>query len=63
MNVSNEEIAEVVAEIPHGHRHLRTTIVFQDGRRFTFQEAMIASLVRVHYCQDTPRDYESAFVR
>jgi len=46
MILSNEEIKQVVVEIPKGHIHLRTTIVLYDGRELTFQEATIASLVR-----------------
>lgn len=48
MIVSNEEVKGVVVEIPEGHRHLRTTIVLQDGREFTFQEATIANLLRAY---------------
>jgi hypothetical protein len=48
MIVSNEEVKSVIVEIPDGHRHLRTTIVLQDGREFTFQEATIANLVRAY---------------
>jgi len=48
MIVLNEEIRGVVVEIPEGHRHLRTTILLQDGQEFTFQEATIANLVRAY---------------
>jgi len=48
MIVSNEEVKSVTIEIPEGHRHLRTTIVLQDGRKFSFQEATIANLVRAY---------------
>jgi hypothetical protein len=48
MVVANEEIRELIAEIPTGHKHLRTTIVLHDGREFTFQEATIANLVRAY---------------
>ena len=52
-HASNEEIAEVVPEIPQGHRHLRTMIVLQDGREFTFHEATIAKhCARLPYDQD-----------
>jgi len=46
--ISNEEIKSLTAEIPDGHRHLRTTIELHDGRMFTFQEATIANLVRAY---------------
>ncbi len=46
MIVHNSDIKEIITEIPDGHKHLRTTIVFQDGKSMTFQEATIANLVR-----------------
>jgi allophanate hydrolase subunit 2 len=48
MNIANEEVKELIAEIPEDHKHLRTTIALHDGRSFTFQEALIASLVRAY---------------
>jgi hypothetical protein len=48
MILRNEDIREVIAEIPEGHRHLRTTIVLQDGSEITFQEATIANIVRAY---------------
>ncbi len=48
MIIANEEVQELIAEIPEGHKHLRTTIKLQDGRLFTFQEATIANLVRAY---------------
>jgi hypothetical protein len=48
MTISNEDVKEIIAQIPEGHKHLRTTIVFQDGREMTFQEATIANLVRAY---------------
>ena len=48
MIIGNEEIKELIAEIPEGHKHLRTTIVFDDGKEMTFQEATIANLVRAY---------------
>lgn len=46
MVFKNEDISGLVTEIPEGHHHLRTTIVLQDGRKMTFQEATIAGIVR-----------------
>jgi len=46
--IANEEVKELTTEIPEGHKHLRTTIVLQDGREFAFQEATIANLVRAY---------------
>ena len=48
MIIHNEDIKELIAEVPEGHKHLRTTIVFQDGTEFVFQEATIANLVRAY---------------
>ncbi len=48
MNIANEDVKELVAEIPEGHKHLRTTIVLHDGTSFTFQEATVANLVRAY---------------
>lgn len=46
MNIRNEDILELTAEIPEGHKHVRTTLMFEDGRNVIFQEATIANLVR-----------------
>ncbi len=48
MLIRNEDIARVVAEIPAGHRHLRTTVVLADGTELVFQEATIANIVRAY---------------
>ena len=46
MNIRNEDIKEVLVEIPEGHRHVRTTISLHDGAEFVFQEAALANIVR-----------------
>ncbi len=48
MIIRNENIKKLIAEIPEGHKHLRTTIVLQDGSELIFQEAAIANLVRAY---------------
>jgi len=48
MILRNEDIKELIAEMPEGHKHLRTTIVLQDGTELVFQEATIANLVRAY---------------
>jgi uncharacterized protein (UPF0548 family) len=48
MKISNEDIVEVLAEIPEGHRHIRTTVVLGDGTEFVFQEAAVANIVRAY---------------
>ena len=48
MIVHNEDIKELIAEVPEGHKHIRTTILLNDGSKMTFQEATIANLVRAY---------------
>ncbi len=48
MIISNEDIREVVVEIPEGHKHIRTRVVLGDEREFVFQEATIANIVRAY---------------
>jgi hypothetical protein len=48
MIVKNEDVKELIAEIPEGHKHLRVTMIFHDGTEMTFQEATIANLVRAY---------------
>lgn len=46
MRLRNEDIREVVVEIPEGHRHVRTTVKLEDGTEITFPEAAMANMVR-----------------
>jgi hypothetical protein len=48
MILRNEDIKEVIAEIPEGHKHIRTTLILKDGTEHIFQEATIANLVRAY---------------
>ncbi len=48
MIITNEEVKELIAEIPEGHKHLRTAIMLHNGQAFTFQEATLANLVRAY---------------
>lgn len=48
MIIRNEDIKSLTAEIPEGHKHLRTTIVLNDGMEITFHEATVANLVRAY---------------
>ena len=43
-----EEITALVAEIPAGHQHLRTTLTLADGTALTLQEATVAAIVRAY---------------
>lgn len=53
MNIRNEDVKELIAEIPDGHKHLRTTIILNDGTEITFQEATIANIVRAYITTKT----------
>jgi hypothetical protein len=46
LDILNEDISEVVLEVPEGHRHIRTRIVLQDGTEIIFREAAIANITR-----------------
>lgn len=48
MNIRNEDIKEVLLEIPEGHKHIRTKIVLQDGAEIVLQEAAVANIVRAY---------------
>ena len=48
MILKNEDVKELITEIPEGHKHVRTTIIFNDGTEMIFQEATIANLVRAY---------------
>lgn len=48
MILRNEDIKELITEIPEGHKHLRITIRLKDGSEFTLQEATVANLVRAY---------------
>lgn len=48
MNIRNEDIEELIAEIPDGHKHLRTMLVLKGRGKISFQEATIANLVRAY---------------
>lgn len=44
----NEDITEIVAKIPSGHHHLRTTLKLADGSAIILQEATVAAIVRAY---------------
>lgn len=48
-----EDVTQVVAEVPPGHRHLRTTVTLADGCSITFQEATVAAIVRAYIAVKT----------
>jgi hypothetical protein len=49
----NEEVTGLVAEIPAGHRHVRTTLTMADGTALTLQEATVAAIVRAYVAVKT----------
>lgn len=51
--VRTEDVIRVVAEIPRGHLHLRTTISLSDGSSLTLQEATVAAIVRAYIAVKT----------
>ena len=63
MNVSNEDIREVLVEIPEGHRHIRTGIFLQDGTELVFQEAAMANIVRAFITVKTHPEKTSVRLR
>lgn len=44
----NEDVGEIVSEIPEGHQHIRTTLTLADGTSITLQEATVAAIVRAY---------------
>lgn len=48
MNIRNEDIKEILVEIPEGHRHIRTKITLQDDTELVFQEAAVANITRAY---------------
>lgn len=48
MKIANEDIKEILVEIPEGHKHIRTKITLQDDTELVFQEATIANLTRAY---------------
>ncbi len=53
MLLSNEDVTRILAEIPQGHRHLRTTLTLADGTAITLQEATVAAMVRAYVAVKT----------
>lgn len=48
MHITNEEIRELIVEVPEGHRHLRATFILKDSREIVLLEASVANLVRAY---------------
>ena len=59
MNIRNEDIKEILVEIPEGHRHIRTKIVLQDDTELVLQEAAVANITRAYITVKTHPQKES----
>jgi len=59
MNIRNEDIREILVEIPEGHKHIRTKITLQDGSELVFQEAAVANIARAYITVKTHPQKES----
>jgi len=59
MNIRNEDIKEILVEIPEGHKHLRTTITLQDDTELVLQEAAVANITRAYITVKTHPQKES----
>jgi hypothetical protein len=59
MNIRNEDIKEILVEIPEGHRHIRTKITLQDDTEMVLQEAAIANITRAYITVKTHPQKES----
>lgn len=53
MEIRNDQILGLVAEVPAGHKHLRTTLQLADGTSITLQEATVAAMVRAYMAVKT----------
>lgn len=63
MNITSEDIKEVLVEVPDGHRHVRTRISLQDGTELIFQEAAMANIVRAFITVKTHPEKSSVRLR
>lgn len=47
MIIHNEDLKELIIEVPEGHKHLRTRLILNDTE-IILQEATVANLVRAY---------------
>ena len=59
MNIRNEDIKEILVEIPEGHKHIRTKITLQDDTELVLQEAAVANITRAYITVKTHPQKES----
>ena len=53
MIIRNEDVKELILEVPEGHTHLRLSLLLHDGSEIVFQEATMANLVRAYVALKT----------
>jgi hypothetical protein len=53
MDIRNEDIREILLEIPEGHKHIRMRITLQDATELVFQEAAVANITRAYMAVKT----------
>ena len=63
MNIRNEDIKEILVEIPEGHQHVRTKITLQNDTELIFQEAAIANITRAYITVKTHPQKKSLKLR
>jgi hypothetical protein len=63
MDITNEDISEVLVAIPEGHTHVRTHIVLRNGTELVFQEAAMANIVRAYVTVKTHPEKTSVRLR
>lgn len=63
MVLTNEDIREIIIGVPEGHKHIRTTIILNDGTELTFQEATIANLVRAYVTVKTHPEIDKVVLK
>jgi len=52
MNIRNEDIKEIVVEIPEGHKHIRTKITLQDATELVFRKHCCEYYQGLYYSQN-----------
>jgi len=61
--IKNEDVKEVLMEVPEGHKHIRTYIRLTNGTTIVFQEATIANIVRAFVSIKTHPQKERVVLR
>lgn len=61
--LSNTDVVSLLAEIPSGHHHIRTTLFLADGSSVTLQEATVAAIVRAYIKVKTHPEHTKVSMR